>query len=108
MADSQATGSTRSTAHNALSSLTAPCRRIDEIYEKVDYVSQGTYGLVFKARNKQTNEVVAIKQVKLTDSSSNSASSLASRMGFPLTALREINVLLSLSHDNIIKVSWHT
>jgi cell division cycle 2-like protein len=84
--------------------------------------------VVYKAKDRKTGDVVALKQVKLLtvkeassriDAPSNPAphpdqtpdpdASPASPdtspiQGFPVTALREINVLLSLSHPNIINV----
>ena len=44
--------------------------------------------MVFKARDRGTGEVVALKQVKMNEA--------AKREGFPVTALRETNVLLAL------------
>jgi cell division cycle 2-like protein len=71
------------------------CRSIDE-YERLSYISQGTYGVVFRAKCRTTNKVYAIKQVKLGPESN--------KVGFPISALRETNILLSLNHENIIKV----
>jgi len=71
------------------------CRSVEE-YEKVSYISQGTYGLVFKARCVRSNELVALKEIKMTSD--------ARKVGFPITALREINILLALRHPNIIRV----
>jgi cell division cycle 2-like protein len=39
------------------------CRSVD-CYERLNYISQGTYGVVFRARDKITGEMVAIKQIK--------------------------------------------
>lgn len=72
------------------------CRCIDDVYEKQNFIGQGTYGAVFKAKSKEDNEIYALKQVKLEGS--------VSSTGFPVAGLREINVLLSLQHPNIIKV----
>jgi cell division cycle 2-like protein len=72
-----------------------PCRSV-ECYERLNFIDQGTYGFVFRARCKQTNEVYALKQIKL--------SAEAGRSGFPITAFREINILLALRHENIIQV----
>jgi serine/threonine protein kinase len=43
-----------------------------------------------------TNEIVALKQIKFD--------SEMTKEGFPVTALREINVLLSLSHECVVSV----
>ena len=63
-------------------------------FEQLNKIDEGTYGVVYKARERKTGEIVALKQVKLINV----------KEGFPVTALREINVLLSLSHPNIINV----
>ncbi len=49
---------------------------------------------VFRAKNKITGDIVALKRVKSTKESE----------GFPVTALRETNILLSLKHPNIVEV----
>ena len=72
------------------------CRSIEE-YERLNFIDQGTYGLVFKARDKKTREIYAIKQVKLVSSD-------VGKVGFPITALRETNILLALRHPNIVSV----
>lgn len=72
------------------------CRSIEE-YERLNFIDQGTYGFVFKARDKKTREVFAIKQVKLVSSD-------VGKVGFPITALRETNILLALRHPNIVSV----
>ena len=103
------------------------CRSVD-VYEKLHKIDEGTYGVVYKAKDRKTGDVVALKQVKLLtvqeassriDGPSNPAPhpdqtpdpdarpdspDLSPIQGFPVTALREINVLLSLSHPNIINV----
>ena len=70
-----------------------PCRSVD-CYEKVLKINEGTFGVVYKARDRTTGEGVALKQVKLENTTE----------GFPVTALREINVLLRLRHAHIVSV----
>ena len=54
------------------------------------------YGVVYRARNRQSSRVVALKQVRI---------SVEERQnGVPITALREISILRSLKHNNIIDV----
>lgn len=48
-----------------------------------------------RARYRETGEICALKKVKLEKE----------RDGFPLTSVREINILLSLNHPNIVNVS---
>jgi cell division cycle 2-like len=63
---------------------------------RVSALKQGTYGVVFRARDKKTNEVVALKKVKIDKE--------WDQEGFPLTTLREINILPSLHHPSIVDV----
>lgn len=34
-------------------------------YEKLDVVGEGTYGVVYKARDVETGEIYALKKIKL-------------------------------------------
>jgi len=69
------------------------CRSV-ECYEKLNLIDEGSYGIVYRARDKQTNEVVALKRLKLTQEQN----------GFPQTSLREIYSLLDTRHTNIVDV----
>ncbi len=65
------------------------CRRIEDAYERVGHLGQGTYGEVFKARDKSTGELVAVKRIKMENE----------KEGFPITAVREIKILSMLAAD---------
>ncbi|GAB4829329.1 hypothetical protein Ancab_018998 [Ancistrocladus abbreviatus] len=69
------------------------CRSVDE-FERLNKIDEGTYGVVYRARDKKTGEIVALKKVKMEKE----------RDGFPLTSLREINILLSFHHPSIVDV----
>uniref|UniRef100_A0A0D9VHX9 Protein kinase domain-containing protein n=1 Tax=Leersia perrieri TaxID=77586 RepID=A0A0D9VHX9_9ORYZ len=69
------------------------CRSVDE-FERLNTINEGTYGVVFRVRDKRTGEIVALKKVKMEKE----------REGFPLTSLREINILLSSHHPSIVDV----
>ncbi|OIT29685.1 PREDICTED: cyclin-dependent kinase G-2 isoform X1 [Nicotiana attenuata] len=69
------------------------CRSVDE-FERLNRIDEGTYGVVYRARDKKTGEIVALKKVKMEKE----------REGFPLTSLREINILLSIHHPSIVDV----
>lgn len=69
------------------------CRSVDE-FERLNRIDEGTYGIVYRAKDKKTGEVVALKRVKMEKE----------KEGFPLTSLREINILLSLHHPSIVDV----
>ncbi|URD78888.1 Cyclin-dependent kinase [Musa troglodytarum] len=69
------------------------CRSVDE-FERLNKINEGTYGVVYRAKDKKTGEIVALKKVKMEKE----------REGFPLTSLREINILLSFHHPSIVDV----
>ncbi|CAM8947635.1 unnamed protein product [Rhodiola kirilowii] len=69
------------------------CRSVDE-FERLNKIDEGTYGVVYRARDKKSGEIVALKKVKME----------REREGFPLTSLREINILLSFHHPSIVDV----
>lgn len=71
------------------------CRSVFE-YEKLNKINEGTYGVVYKARDKKTGEIVALKKVKMDVNKDSD--------GFPLSSLREINILSSFSHPSIVNV----
>mmetsp|Transcript_17294 Transcript_17294/g.30879 ORF Transcript_17294/g.30879 Transcript_17294/m.30879 type:complete len:338 (-) Transcript_17294:290-1303(-) len=64
-------------------------------YEKLAVVGQGTFGSVFKARIKETGEIVAIKKIKTTKKD-------GKEMGLDVTALREIKLLKELKSPCIV------
>lgn len=69
------------------------CRSVSE-FEMIKKINEGTYGIVYKAKDKKTGEVVALKKVKMN----------VERDGFPLSSLREINILSTFSHPSIVEV----
>jgi cell division cycle 2-like len=69
------------------------CRSVD-CYERLNFIDEGTYGRVFRARDIASGKVYALKQVKIA----------GEREGFPITALREVSLLLATRHPNIVHV----
>ncbi|KPM10409.1 Cation transport regulator-like protein 1 [Sarcoptes scabiei] len=63
-------------------------------YEKLEKIGEGTYGTVFKGKNRETGEIVALKRVRLDDDDE----------GVPSSALREICLLKELDHRNIVRL----
>lgn len=57
-------------------------------------VGSGTYGKVFKGVNCYTKGLVALKRIRME----------GERDGFPVTAVREIKLLQSLRHTNIVNL----
>uniref|UniRef100_A0A915PBV1 cyclin-dependent kinase n=1 Tax=Meloidogyne floridensis TaxID=298350 RepID=A0A915PBV1_9BILA len=70
------------------------CRSVVE-YECLNKISEGTYGVVYRAQEKKTDEIVALKRLKMEKE----------HQGFPITSLREINMLLKCgTHPNVLNV----
>ncbi|OUM65254.1 hypothetical protein PIROE2DRAFT_60173 [Piromyces sp. E2] len=69
------------------------CRSVDN-YEKLNRIEEGAYGVVYRARDKETGEIIALKKLKLDKE----------KFGFPTTSLREIQMLLMAKHPNIVDV----
>ncbi|XP_017224486.2 cell division control protein 2 homolog A [Daucus carota subsp. sativus] len=63
-------------------------------YEKVEKIGEGTYGVVYKARDRVTNETIALKKIRLEQDDE----------GVPSTAIREISLLKEMQHDNIVRL----
>jgi serine/threonine protein kinase len=53
----------------------------------------GTYGVVYKARDVTSNEIVALKKIRLE----------AEDEGVPSTAIREISLLKELKDENVVR-----
>lgn len=63
-------------------------------YEKVEQIGEGTYGQVYKARNKVTKDVVALKKIRVH----------SENFGLPVTAIREMKILSELSHPSMVRL----
>uniref|UniRef100_A0A665WDQ0 Cyclin-dependent kinase 7 n=1 Tax=Echeneis naucrates TaxID=173247 RepID=A0A665WDQ0_ECHNA len=64
-------------------------------YEKLDFLGEGQFATVYKARDKTTDTIVAIKKIKVGHRTE-------AKDGINRTALREIKLLQELHHPNII------
>jgi cell division cycle 2-like protein len=69
------------------------CRSVHS-FERLNHIEEGTYGVVYRARDRQTGEIVALKKLKM-DRELN---------GFPITSLREIRTLMEAAHENVVSV----
>ncbi|XP_065837996.1 cyclin-dependent kinase 1-like [Oscarella lobularis] len=63
-------------------------------YLKIEKIGEGTYGVVYKGRNRQTGQLVALKKIRLT----------SEEEGVPSTAIREISLLKELQHPYVVKL----
>eukprot|EP00126_Sphaerothecum_destruens_P015274 Sdes_comp9214_c0_seq1m698 len=64
------------------------------IFSILEQIGEGTYGQVYKAKNKFTGEVVALKKIRMEND----------KEGFPITAIREMKILRNLKHSNIVEL----
>jgi len=74
-------------------------QRLDPLsgYQKIQKIGEGTYGVVFKARRRDTRDLeafVAIKKIRLDHEDE----------GVPSTALREMAALKELDHSNVVSL----
>ncbi|KAF8621569.1 hypothetical protein AX15_007596 [Amanita polypyramis BW_CC] len=65
-----------------------------ELYKILSQVGEGTFGKVYKAQNTITRVHVALKRIRME----------AEKDGFPVTAMREIKLLQSLRHENVVRL----
>ncbi|KAI7884543.1 cyclin dependent kinase A [Lichtheimia hyalospora FSU 10163] len=63
-------------------------------YQKLSKIGEGSYGQVFKARQRLTNRIVAIKKMNLHQY----------QEGVPVTVLRELAILKELNHRNVLRM----
>lgn len=67
------------------------CRFVSE-FEKLNRVGEGTYGIVYRARDTKTGEIVALKKMRMD----------REKDGIPVSGLREITILLGCRHENVV------
>ena len=68
-------------------------RKPPSSFQQLEKLGEGTYATVFKGRNRQTGELVALKEIHLD-----------SEEGTPSTAIREISLMKELKHENIVSL----
>lgn len=68
--------------------------RCVDVFDIICQIGEGTYGQVYKAKDCDTGELVALKKVRLENE----------KEGFPITAVREIKILRQLNHPSIVNL----
>ena len=66
----------------------------EQKYIKTTKLGEGTYGIVYRAKDQKGQEIYALKKIRLQ----------ADQEGIPSTAIREISLLKELTHINIVKL----
>ncbi|KAK1877324.1 Cyclin-dependent kinase 12 [Dissostichus eleginoides] len=69
-------------------------KRCVDKFNIIGIIGEGTYGQVYKAKDKETGELVALKKVRLDNE----------KEGFPITAIREIKILRQLKHRSVVNM----
>eukprot|EP01066_Platyproteum_vivax_P009972 Platyproteum_vivax@DN4432_c0_g1_i6.p1 len=67
---------------------------LESKYERLESIGEGTYGQVYKAKNRDTGKFVALKKMKLDHDDE----------GVPSTAIREAALLQELKHQSIVRL----
>ncbi len=62
-------------------------------YQKLEKIGEGTYGVVYKAKDRNSGQTVALKKIRLE----------SEEEGVPSTAIREISILKELNHENVVR-----
>lgn len=57
-------------------------------------IGEGTYGQVFMGNDKKDQDKVALKKIRMD----------TEKEGFPITAIREIKILSTLQHENVVNL----
>ncbi|XP_043461853.1 cyclin-dependent kinase 2-like [Leptopilina heterotoma] len=68
--------------------------KVMDNFVQIEKIGEGTYGVVYKAKDKLTGKLVALKKIRLETESE----------GVPSTAIREISLLKELAHPNIVQL----
>lgn len=67
---------------------------LNQKFQKIEKIGEGTYGVVYKAKDKATGKHIALKKIRLETESE----------GVPSTAIREISLLKELHHPNVVRL----
>jgi len=71
----------------------SPRSQLDR-YEKLQKIGEGTYGVVYKAKDRLDGRLIALKKIRLEHEDE----------GVPSTAIREISILKELNHPTIVSL----
>jgi len=71
-------------------------------YENLGLVGRGAFNKIYKARHRETGEVVALKAMQLA--ALEQSGQVQGDEGVPLEMMREMSIMLSMRHPNIVTV----
>jgi cyclin-dependent kinase 14 len=70
-----------------------PVMNSDVMFRRLEKLGEGSYATVYKSENRFDGTIVALKEIKLQP-----------QEGLPFTAIREVSLLRSLKHANIVRL----
>lgn len=73
--------------------LLGACRSVSE-FEKLNRIGEGTYGVVYRARDMKSKKIVALKKIRME----------REKEGLPVCSVREIGLLMQLRHNHIVEL----
>ena len=62
-------------------------------FERLESIGAGVYGTVYKVRDDATNDILALKRMRVAEDAEE---------GVPVAALREVSLLKNLAHANVV------
>ena len=70
------------------------CRSVSD-FEKLNRIGEGTYGIVYRARDLRSGVIVALKKIRME----------MEKEGLSICSVREISLLMQLRHKNIVELT---
>ncbi len=64
-------------------------------YQKLEKIGEGSYGVVYKAKVRDTGVIVALKKMRLEGDG-----------GASSTAIREVSILREWQHNNVVRLPF--
>lgn len=71
--------------------------QIEDRFSKLESIGAGAYGVVYRARDRRDQALVALKKVKLNNADTDED-------GVPSSSLREVGLLKDLKHPNVLRL----
>lgn len=71
--------------------------QIEDRFTRIESIGSGAYGVVYRARDRRNQSIVALKKVKLNNDDTDED-------GVPSSSLREIGLLKDLKHPNVLRL----
>lgn len=70
------------------------CRSVSD-FQKLNRIGEGTYGVVYRARDLKSGDIVALKKIRME----------REKEGLPVCSVREIALLMQLKHRHVVELT---